>query len=70
MHGLGWLAGALLAFGGQYLRSRAERQERGETVLLEQFAVLVALSEDFRNRVWEERHEVASDVVAGWDLVS
>ena len=65
---VGVVAGALVAFGGQYLTRRAEMQERGEALLLEQFALLVALSEDYRNRVWEERTQVASDVVAAWDL--
>jgi hypothetical protein len=30
--------------------------------------MLIALSEDFRNRVWEERQHVAVDVVAKWDI--
>jgi hypothetical protein len=65
---LGVVAGALIAFGGQFLMRRAERQDRNETLLLEQFALLIALSEDYRNRVWEERSGVASDVVGAWDI--
>ena len=65
---VGVLAGALIAFGGQYLLRRTERQERNDTLLLEQFALIVALSEDYRNRVWEERNQVASGVVHAWDL--
>jgi len=64
----GVVAGALLAFGGQYLLRRTERQERNDTLLLEQFALIIALSEDYRNRVWEERNQVASGVVNAWDL--
>jgi hypothetical protein len=47
---------------------RSEARERSETLLLEQSAVIVALSEDYRNRVWEERAQVASDVVGAWDI--
>ena len=65
---IGVLAGALIAFGGQYLVGRSDRQERNEALLLEQCALLIALSEDYRNRIWEERHQVASDVVAKWDI--
>jgi hypothetical protein len=62
------VAGALIAFVGQYLLRRSERQDRDDTLLLEQFAVIIALSEDYRNRVWEERNQVASGVVKAWDL--
>lgn len=65
---IGVLAGALIAFAGQYLVGRSERQERNEALLLEQCALLIALSEDYRNRVWEERHQVADDVVGKWDI--
>jgi hypothetical protein len=65
---IGVLAGALIAFGGQFLMRRSERQERNETLLLEQCALIIALSQDYRNRVWEERHQVASDVVSRWDI--
>lgn len=64
----GVVAGALLAFSGQYLLRRTERQERNDTLLLEQFALIIALSEDYRNRVWEERNQLASGVVNAWDL--
>ncbi len=65
---VGVVAGALIAFAGQYVMGRGEKQERFDALLLEQFAVIIALSEDFRNRVWEERNHVASDVVGKWDL--
>lgn len=65
---VGVIAGAVIALGGQYVTRRSEVRERQETLLLEQCALVVALSEDFRNRVWEERHNVAEGVVARWDL--
>lgn len=65
---VGVLAGAAIALGGQYVTRRSEVRERQESLLLEQCALVVALSEDFRNRVWEERHKVADGVVAHWDL--
>jgi hypothetical protein len=37
-------------------------------LILEQCAQLVALSEDYRNRVWEERNLGVTDLVAQWDL--
>ena len=64
----GVVAGAVIAFGGQYLLRRAERQDRNDALLLEQFAIIIALSEDYRNRVWEERNQVANSVVNAWDL--
>jgi hypothetical protein len=63
-------AGALIAFGGQYLMRRTERQERNTALLLEQCAVIVALSHDYRNRVWEERNDLSNDAVANWDIGS
>jgi hypothetical protein len=65
---IGVLAGALIAFGGQYLMRREERHERNTALLLEQSAVIVALSYDYRNRVWEERNQLANDAVANWDV--
>jgi hypothetical protein len=65
---IGVLAGALIAFGGQYLMRREERQERNFALLLEQCATIVALSYDYRNRVWEERNQLANDAVASWDI--
>ena len=65
---VGVVAGAFVAFGGQYLVNRTERTERNIALLLEQCALIIALSHDYRNRVWEERHQVASDVVGKWDI--
>jgi hypothetical protein len=64
----GVIAGAIITLGGQYVTRRSELRERQKSLLLEQCALLVALSEDYRNRVWEERNAVAAGVVAAWDL--
>lgn len=64
---VGVLAGALIAFGSQYLVSKTERQERTTETLLEQCATIIALSEDFRDRIWQERQHLAVNVVK-WDL--
>ena len=65
---IGVIAGALIAFGSQYLVSRTERQERNTGFVLEQCALVIALSEDHRSRVWEERQGTAVDLVAKWDI--
>jgi hypothetical protein len=65
---VGVIAGAVVALGGQYVTRRSEARERQEALLLEQCALLVALSGDYLNRVWEERNQLATDVVASWDL--
>lgn len=65
---VGVVAGALIAFGGQYLMRHADRQERSDALLLEQFAQVIALCEDYRNRVWMERLQVAGNVVDKWDF--
>lgn len=65
---VGVIAGAVIALSGQYLTRRSEVRERQQTLLLEQCALVTALAEDFRNRVWEERNQVAEGVVARWDL--
>ena len=64
----GVIAGALVAFVSQYVLRGAETRDRRDSLVLEQLATLIAMSEDFRNRVWEERHKVASGVVADWDI--
>jgi hypothetical protein len=66
----GVIAGAPIALGGQHVARQSEVRERTQTFLLEQCALLVALSEDYRNRVWEERNQLAADVVAAWDLAA
>lgn len=66
----GVIAGALIAFGGQYLMRRTERHERYDALLLEQFGLIIALSEDFQGRIWEERNQLASDVVSKRDWLT
>ncbi len=59
--------GALLGFFGQHLNRKFELLDRRGELLLEQAAIIVAMSEDFRNRVWAERNNLAADVVQAWD---
>ena len=65
---IGALAGATIAFVGQYAMTRSARRERETALLLEQCAQLIALSEDYRNRIWEERRLGATNVVVSWNL--
>jgi hypothetical protein len=64
----GVIAGAMIALSGQYLMRRTDARERSEALLLEQAAMVVALSKDYRNRVWEERNNIAANVVGAWDI--
>jgi hypothetical protein len=57
-----------MALLGQYVLARSDTRERASAALLEHCATLVALSEDFRNRVWEERNLDVAGAVAAWDL--
>ena len=67
---LAGLAGAVIALGGQQWGTyRANRTRAGE-LLLEQCAQIIALSQDFRNRAWEETVLGQSGRVDGWDLSS
>jgi len=62
------LVGALIALAGQqWGMHRANRTRAGE-LLLEQCAQLIALSEDFRNRAWEETVLGQQGRVDAWDL--
>jgi hypothetical protein len=65
---IGAIAGATIAIIGQHVAGRSEARERASTLLLEQCAQLVALAEDYRNRVWEERHKLSNEAVAAWDI--
>ena len=65
---IGAIAGGAIALLGQYGLRRSERQDARTMMLLEQCAQLVARSEDYRNRVWEERRLGARDAVSAWDL--
>lgn len=65
---VGALAGAAIALIGQYFTGRAAQRERAATLLLDQCAQMVAMSEDYRNRIWEERRLGTADAVAGWKI--
>jgi hypothetical protein len=62
------VAGAAIALLGQWVAKRGERKTRAAELLLEQCALLVALNEDFRNRIWEERTLQQAGRADGWDL--
>ncbi|HEY6797694.1 MAG TPA: hypothetical protein VI248_23715 [Kineosporiaceae bacterium] len=62
------VAGGAIALAGQYLTRRLENRSRGGELLLELCATVVALNEDFRNRLWEERRLGQTGRVDGWDL--
>lgn len=64
---IGALAGASIALMGQYLFKRLDRRHGDITLILEQCARLIALSEDYFNRLWEERRLGAETAVADWD---
>ena len=64
------VAGAVISLAGQQLGSwGANRTSAGE-LLLEQCAQLIALSEDFRTRAWEETVLGQRDRVDTWDIAS
>ncbi len=62
------LVGAVGATIGQHYLGRRDRVDSYKDEVLMLCAQVVALSEDFRNRVWEERTGVADDVLASWDV--
>jgi hypothetical protein len=66
---LGAVAGAAIAIVGQQLGYRAEARDQLQAQILEQCSQLVALSQDFRNRVWEERRGIPANPVKDWDFV-
>ncbi len=67
---VGVVAGALVALVSQYVIRNSEARERRDTLLLEQLAMVIALSADYRDRVWQERNRVATGVAAAWDMRS
>jgi hypothetical protein len=65
---IGALAGGAIALLGQYGFRLADRRDELTALFLEQCAQLVALSEDYRNRVWEERRLGLQGPVSEWRL--
>lgn len=62
------IAGGVIALAGQYItKSRDARTRTGE-LIMEQCAQVVALSDDFRVRVWEESQLHMKGRVDAWDL--
>lgn len=62
------LAGALIALAGQQWGTQRANKTRAGELLLEQCAQLIALSEDFRNRAWEETVLGQQGRVDAWDV--
>jgi hypothetical protein len=62
------LVGGSLTLAGQSVGRRSEGNIRRMELVLEQCSRISALSEDFRNRFWEERVLGLADRTAQWDL--
>jgi gas vesicle protein len=66
---LGVLAGAAIALTSQLLLRRSEQRERRQVMLLDACSRVIALAEDFQNRIWEERKGLGGgDQVTSWNL--
>src|SRR5689334_18216730 len=64
----GALIGGLLTITGQYVLVRINRAHERSKALVSCAAQLVALSEEYRDRLWEERRIGASDRLSEWRL--
>jgi hypothetical protein len=64
------LVGAGIVLFGQWILERRQRAARFGELLLEQSALLLALNDDFDNRLWEERVLGLAGRVDSWDLAS
>lgn len=64
------VAGAAIALVGQYVVTAKQTRTRAGELILEQASALVALADDFRNRLWEERELGLTGRVEGWDLAA
>lgn len=53
---------------GQQVSARREERTARSAELLNQLSILIALSEDYRNRVWEERNGLSDRSVSDWDM--
>src|ERR1022692_1335895 len=65
---LAGVVGAVIALAGQQWGMRRANRTRAGELLLEQCAQLIALSQDFRNRAWEETVLGQQGRVDTWDL--
>jgi hypothetical protein len=65
---VGVFLGGVVALVGQQLSGRSQAKDRNATLLLEQLSTLVALSHDYRNRIWEERNNLSRNAAAKWHL--
>lgn len=64
----GAMTGGLIAIVGQFFLRLADRRNALVDLLLEQCAQVIALAEDMRNRVWEERRLGLQGPVSEWSL--
>ena len=64
------VVGAVIALLGQAMAGRGEHRRAARQQLLEQCAQVVALEEDFHNRLWEERRLGQTGRVDGWDVAA
>jgi hypothetical protein len=67
---LATLAGAGIAFFSQWIFDRRQRTDRLGKLILKYGALLLAVNEDFENRLWEERVLGLKERVDNWDLAS
>jgi hypothetical protein len=65
---IGVLSGGLVTILGQYFLRLADKRTAFVDFVLEQCAQLIALEEDLRNRVWEERALGLGGRVSEWPL--
>lgn len=65
---VGVVIGGLIGFVTQRLSESAHRTHASRERLEDAVTDVIALAEDYRNRVWEQRHGLSSDSVASWDL--
>jgi hypothetical protein len=65
---VGAIAGAALAMLGQWITNRSAANAQFAALIIAQCTQLIALSEDYRNRIWEERNGLSADTVGSWDL--
>ena len=65
---IGTLIGAGATLLSQYLVKRPEKHDDRMMLMVARSAQLVALANDYRNRIWEERSLGVADRVSPWNL--